>query len=270
MNKLRARFDQSSPDRCGSALLPYITAGYPDIATTIDILERLDAGRCACVELGIPFSDPIADGPVIQTSFSRALEAGFRLEPLFEALGRSRARIDVPLVAMVSYSIVHRRGPQAFVSAAVDAGISGLIVPDLSIEEAAGLAGICTAHDCPLVMIAAPTTCAERRRQIAKTSEPFIYYQSLAGVTGERSRLPADLSENVARLASESGKPICVGFGISNAEQVADVCRVAAGAIVGSAIVRRINDAVERSAARDEIVEAVLDFVNDLTSQLAN
>ncbi len=268
MNSLQAAFaEPHEPGR--KALLPYITAGYPDLATTIAILRRMDPDQCACIELGIPFSDPIADGPVIQTSFSRALESGFRLEALLEALGSNREQVSVPLVAMVSYSIVYRRSPADFVAAASEAGISGLIVPDLPIEESHDLSEMCRARACPLVMIASPTSDPARRRRIAEISQPFTYYQSLAGVTGERDRLADDLLENVKRLKGEVGKPVCVGFGISTPGQVAEVCSVADGAIVGSAIVRRMNSAVDQGRSRDEIVQIVVESVEYLMSDPA-
>ena len=251
------------------ALLPYLTAGYPDYETSIAILEHLDPRRCACVELGIPFSDPIADGPVIQTSFARALENGFRVEPFFSALRQAQARIRVPLAAMVSYSIVYRRGPERFMADAGAAGIHTLIIPDLPIEEAGPLVELGRSMDCTLVLIVAPTTMAERRNRIAALSEPFIYYQSVAGVTGERRGLPADLAEAVGGLRSASGKPVCVGFGISTAEQVRSVCEIADGAIVGSAIVRRVNAALERGAASREIVGETVQFISELASGIS-
>ncbi len=246
------------------ALLPYVTGGYPDPGATVEILRRLEPRHCTAVEIGIPFSDPVADGPVIQTSFSRALERGFRLGALFDALAAARGDIAVPLLTMVSYSIVYRRGPRRFVEQARAAGIDGLIVPDLAFEEAAELAEVGRACDCPLVLIIAPTSEPTRRRQIAKLSEPFIYYQSLAGVTGERAALPPDLAQHVAELRAESDKPICVGFGISTPEQVAAVCAVADGAIVGSAIVRRMNAAVERGAGAAELADEVVAFIEML------
>jgi tryptophan synthase alpha chain len=267
MNRLRDAF-QRLQQAGRRALLPYITGGYPDPATTVAILKRIPAERCVCVELGIPFSDPIADGPVIQTSFSRALERGFRIDAFFEALAAERDEIAVPLVAMVSFSIVHRRDPAAFVDRVRAAGIDGLIVPDLSLEEADELASVCRERDCPLIMIAAPTTTAERRQRIAEISEPFIYYQALAGVTGERDELPADLTEHVRELKSQTGKPVCVGFGISQPGHVATVCSVAEGAIVGSAIVRRINAAVDRNAPQSEIVDEVIGTIEQLTTGL--
>lgn len=265
MNRLRRRFQQLQAGG-QRALLPYITGGYPDAATTVEILRGVDPARCACVELGIPFSDPIADGPVIQTSFSRALERGFRIDNLFDELADHRDEIAVPLIAMVSYSILYRREPRAFVARAANAGIDGLIVPDIAMEEAGELAAIGRDGDCPIVMLVAPTTREPRRAQIAALSEPFIYYQSTAGVTGEREQLPADLLENVARLRAQSGKPVCVGFGIATPEHVAAVCRVADGAIVGSAIVRRMNTAVERGDSASATARTVIEFIETLAA----
>lgn len=267
MNRLRTAFAQRAAAG-HKALLPYVTAGYPDVETTVEILRRIDPQACACVELGIPFSDPIADGPVIQTSFVRALDRGFKLDALWRALRQARDQIAVPLAAMVSYSIVYRRSPAAFLADAQAAGIDALIVPDLSLEEADELAALGRQQDCPLVLIIAPTTTAARRRRIAALSEPFIYYQSLAGVTGERRALPPDLAENVQRLRTESGKPVCVGFGISTPGQVSAVCDVADGAIVGSAIVRRMNEAVERGEPAPILAEKIAAFVGELATAL--
>jgi len=251
MNRLRQVFN-TNERRPG--LLPYVTAGYPDASTMLGILRELDPAWCLCAEIGIPFSDPVADGPVIQASFSRALARGFKLNEFLAALRERRAEIAVPLIAMVSYSIVYRRGTRAFVRAARTAGFDGLIVPDLALEEAAELAELGREADCPLVMMVAPTSDERRQHLIGALSEPFIYCQSVAGVTGERAGLPPDLAERVRRLRTESGKPVCVGFGIASAEQVAAVCDVADGAIVGSALVRRITQGVDRGDARVQIV----------------
>ena len=267
MSRLRTIFEQSRADG-RKGLLPYITAGYPDLTTTVEILRRIDPERCLCVELGIPFSDPIADGPVIQTSFSRVLATGFKLDGLLETIRQHRAQIAVPLLAMVSYSIVYRRVPQDFVRQARAAGFDGLIVPDLAIEEADELATIAGEQNCPLVMMIAPTSVKERRARIAAISEPFIYYQSVAGVTGERDALPADLIEQVRQLRASSGKPVCVGFGIARPEQVSAVCQVADGAIVGSAIVRRMNTAVDSGASPVQIAEQVETLIAELTARL--
>lgn len=263
MNLLNRRFvELRVAGRRG--LLPYITAGYPDVDTTIEILRRLDPQRIVCVELGIPFSDPIADGPVIQTSFGRALDAGFRLDGLFHALRAAHASIRVPLVAMVSYSIIFRRGVAEFVAAARHAGISGILAPDVATEEAETLFRCCQDAELGLILIAAPTSDEARLRRIAALSNPFIYYQCVAGVTGERGALPAELSERVRQLRTLSGKPVCVGFGVSRPEQVRAVCDVADGAIVGSAIVRRMNDAVTAGLAGAALAEAVVGWIDEL------
>jgi tryptophan synthase alpha chain len=267
MNRLRQAFEQRHATG-RRTLIPYITGGYPDAATTVAILRRVDPRTCACAEIGIPFSDPIADGPVIQTSFARALERGFRVETLFGALEQQRADIAVPLAAMVSYSIVYRRGPRAFIAAARAAGIDALIVPDLAAEEADELTAIGRELDCPLIMLVAPTSDAARRRRLAALSEPFIYYQALAGVTGERSALPADLAAHVHELRTETGKPICVGFGISTPAHVAAVAAIADGVIVGSALVRRMNAAVDQGAAAEEIATVVGDAIDELARGL--
>lgn len=248
------------------ALLPYVTAGYPDIDTTIAILRDVHHPAVACVELGIPFSDPIADGPIIQTSFSRALRGGFRLNALFERLCAQRDSIRVPLVAMVSYTIVFRRGVAAFVTAAVSAGIEALIIPDLPLEEADDVREVAGAAGCGLILIVAPTSSTDRRRRIATVSSPFLYYQSVAGVTGERTALPPELAMNVQQLREMGGKPVCVGFGISQAAHVREVCSVADGAIVGSAIVRRMNDAVDRGESSTEVAAIALRTIEELAA----
>lgn len=267
MNRLAAAFEQR---RIGGrkSLLPFITAGYPDLATTLEILANVDAGPCACVELGIPYSDPIADGPVIQLSYARALSAGFRVGEFFSALGSARRAIAVPLLAMVSYSIVFRHGVGGFIDAARDAGIEGVIVPDLAIEEADELARVASSCGCCLAMMAAPTTEPSRRARIAALSSPFIYYQSVTGVTGERVELPRELAANVSALREASGKPACVGFGISTPAQVASVCAIADGAIVGSALVRRMHAAVDAGAGRRGAADAALRTINELAAGL--
>lgn len=265
MNRLVDNFAQLRHDG-RRVLMPYITAGYPDAATTIEILKRLDPRRVGCVEVGIPFSDPIADGPVIQASFSNALSAGFRVGEFFEALGAARRDIPVPLVAMVSYSIVYRREPARFIEQALAAGFEGMLVPDLAWEEAHDLSTLCDDHDFALVQMVAPTSGPARRAHIAALSEPFIYYQALRGVTGERDALPADLRDGVAALRSQTDKPICVGFGISRPEHVASVCEIADGAIVGSAIVRRLNEGLAQQQPQEQLVDSVVALIGELAA----
>ncbi len=267
MNRLRQAFDGLKAGG-GHTLIPYITGGYPDVATTVEILKRLDPRRIGCAELGIPFSDPIADGPVIQTSFSHALDAGFRLAPLLSALKSARGEIRVPLMVMVSYSVVYRQQPARFIESARAAGIDGMIVPDLALEEADELVTLGRKHDFPLAMMIAPTSDESRRRRIAALSEPWVYYQSLTGVTGERAALPDDLRQHLEELRAETDKPICVGFGIARPDQVAAVCQAADGVIVGSAIVRRMNDGVSRGDDATAIADSVCAFIDELAEAL--
>lgn len=225
------------------ALMPFITAGDPDIAVTSDILQAIDQAGADLCELGIPYSDPIADGPVIQDSYQRALDNGFRLQQALDLGAQQTAALTMPLVTMVSYSIIWRVGLQKYVEQAKQAGFHGAIVPDLPVEEAAALSKLCQAADFSLVQLVTPTTSRERQLQIAESSSGFLYYVSVTGITGERTKLPTDLVDHVAWLRSQTELPICIGFGISGPETAAQLAPVADGLIVGSAVVRRIHEA---------------------------
>lgn len=211
------------------------------------------------VELGFPFSDPIADGPVIQAAFTAALEKGLRVEHVFDAVRTARTEgVAYPIVAMVSASIVYRLGVETFVDRAAEAGFDGLIIPDLSLEEAPKLAAACGKAGLRLCMLTAPTTPADRLRRIAEISSGFLYYVSVQGVTGQRDALPSDLEAHVRQIKAASGLPTLVGFGISKPEHVKTVCGFADGAIVGSAIVRRIAALM---AAREPFDKALAETV---------
>lgn len=246
-------------------LMPFLTAGYPDMAATGAILTDLESRGVLICEVGFPFSDPIADGPTIQASYTDALAAGVNTDEIFRMIRDYRdGGGRMALAAMVSYSIVFRHGVEAFVAAAGRAGFDGLIVPDLPFGAGDDLAPLAASHGMCNVLLIAPTTSPQRRIAIARASSGFIYYVSVAGITGERDRLPADTVAAVAELRRHSDTPVCVGFGISNPQTVEAVCRVADGAIVGSAIIRRITDARDKNLPRDGLVEKVGDFVSDL------
>lgn len=266
-NRIDVRFaDQAANGR--KSLWPYVTAGLPDVETTGAILRALDAIGVGGVEVGIPFSDSIADGPVIQTSFARALDGGVAAEAIFEMVRSARREVSLPLIAMVSFSIVYRRGVGDYLAAAADAGFDGLIVPDLSLEEAPSIAEAAEAAGLRVVMLVAPTTPPERQERIARLSGGFVYYMSVAGITGERTGVPPELAGNVRRLRAAAGKPVAVGFGIARPEHVAAVCEVADAAIVGSAIVRRILEQIDAGAGRDAVVESVRAFADELQAPL--
>jgi tryptophan synthase alpha chain len=246
-------------------LLPFLTAGYPDLDTTTDLLADLEGRGVRVCELGIPFSDPIADGPVIQSSYTVALEAGITTGAIFDAVRGYRNRGGkLALCAMVSYSIVFRRGVQAFCSAAAEAGFDALIVPDLPLGQAEDFAPQAARQGLCAVMLIAPTTPEARKVEIAKVSSGFVYYISVAGITGERDKLPPHTIDAVAELRRHTETPICVGFGISNPRTVANVCQVADGAIVGSAIIHRITDAARTGKDRKAAVRTVGEFVGEL------
>jgi len=249
-------------------LMPFLTAGYPDLETTEALLKGIEARGVRICELGIPFSDPIADGPTIQASYTEALAEGVGSEGIFEMVRRYRASGgQLALIAMVSYSIVYRHGAEAYLAGAAGAGFDGLIIPDLSLEEAGDVEALATADGLANVMLIAPTTPPDRRLEIARHCRGFIYFVSVAGITGERDRLPEDTIRAVADLRKHTDRPVCVGFGISRPEMVAEVCQVADGAIVGSAIVHRITD--HKGEPREKLVEAVGDFVGQLLAPLA-
>ncbi|MGA2068574.1 MAG: tryptophan synthase subunit alpha [Thermoguttaceae bacterium] len=244
------------------ALMPFVTAGDPDLDFTAQLLRRLaDSGAAVC-ELGIPYSDPIADGPVIQASYTRALGAKTKLADILAMLGRVTPGLPVPLVTMVSYAIVYRQGLEEYVRRAKTAGAAGAIVPDLPLEECGPLADVCRREDFSLIQLITPTTPRPRALRIAERTTGFIYYVSVAGITGERKDLPPELVENVAWLRGHTPLPVCIGFGISRPEHVRLLAPVADGLIVGSAIVRRVAEAATQPRA------AVLDQIGDYLSEL--
>jgi tryptophan synthase alpha chain len=243
--------------------MPFVTAGDPDVEFTAAVLRELVARGASLCEVGIPYSDPIADGPVIQASYTRALDKGVKLSSILKMLGETTPKLSAPAVTMVSYAIVYRHGPEQYCDAARAAGVAGLIVPDLPVEESPVLAKICGARELSLIQLVTPTTPRDRAVRICETSTGFVYYVSVAGITGERTQLPADLVDNVGWLREQTRLPICIGFGISTPEHVKLLAPVADGLIVGSAIVRRI------AAAADQPREKVLKDVGDYLATLA-
>jgi tryptophan synthase alpha chain len=248
------------------ALMPFIAAGDPDLAFTAAVLGELAERGCDMCELGIPYSDPIADGPVVQASFTRALSHHLKVDEIFQAVRETMSPLPFPVVTMVSYSIVFRRGLEAYVVGAREAGFAGVIVPDLPVEEAGPLAAICRREDFSLIQLVTPTTPRERAKRISESSSGFLYYVSVTGITGERRELPAELVDQVSRLRAETPLPICIGFGISQTEHVRQLAPVADGLIVGSAIVRRIAQADRQPRA--EVLRDIGQYVGELVSAL--
>ena len=246
--------------RC--ALIPYIMAGDPDVPATERLVETLVAAGAAAVELGVPFSDPIADGPVNQRAGLRAMAQGMAIRPALDLVARVRTRTQVPLLIMTYYNLVLRYGPGRFARDAVSAGLDGLIAADLPPDAAADVTGEARPAGLATVFMAAPTSTPERIRAVAAASTGFVYCVSRTGVTGVRDALPEGLPDLVRRIRGETSSPICVGFGISRPAQAREVARVADGVIVGSALVKMIEEAPHD-------IGRVRDFVGDLAEAIA-
>ena len=251
------------------ALMPFLTAGDPDLDTTLALILEMLVRGADMVELGIPYSDPIADGPVIAASYSRALANGIKLPAIFDAVETLRrdARIDAPIVTMVSYAIVHRHGVAKYLDRASACGVDGLIVPDLPVEEAADLCRLASERNLSLIQLVTPTTPRERALKIVASTTGFLYYVSVAGLTGERREMPPELAANVAWLRSQTHLPVCIGFGISGVEQVKQLAPLADGLIVGSALVKRLENASQRPRA--EVIANIGTFVAELNEALS-
>lgn len=223
------------------AFMPFITAGDPDMSTTLAVLKELGQRGVDLVEIGFPYSDPIADGPVIQASYTRALNKKLKVDDIFAGIKSLPTASLPPFVAMVSYALIFRRGVEHFVQQAADAGFAGLIIPDLPADEAEDVAAIAKKHGLDVVQLIAPTTPRERATKILKASSGFVYCISIAGTTGVRDELPPELTEQLSWLRTQTKLPLAVGFGISKPEQVDHLRPVADGVIVGSAIVRQFE-----------------------------
>jgi tryptophan synthase alpha chain len=227
------------------AFIPFVAAGDPDMAATGRLIRELNAAGVHVIEVGFPFSDPIADGPVIQAAYTRALERGLKVDDVFAGVEKLSG-LAAPLVGMTSYSLIHRRGPAEFLRQARSAGFAGLIVPDLPVEEAGALAERARDLDLRLVLLVTPTTTPARAERIVRAATGFVYCVSVAGITGERDQLPDELRHQLQRLRTMTDLPLCVGFGISRPEHVHLVREYADGVIVGSAIVRRVEQVPSR------------------------
>jgi len=244
------------------AFIPFVTAGDPNLETTAALIEELARRGAGPIEIGFPYSDPIADGSVIQASYTRALNRGLKIDDIFQSVGRMTCA--VPLVGMVSYSLVHHGGPETFVTKAQAAGFSGVIVPDLPVEEADDLTRLSAARDFKIIQLVTPTTPRERAARIARASTGFLYVVSVTGITGERAQLPVELIDQLRWLRTETELPLCVGFGISKPEHVRMLRDHVDGIIVGSALVRRL----EQTKPLPALIKEIGELVRSLTEAL--
>ena len=219
------------------AFIAYITAGDPDLATTGKLVFELERSGVDIIELGIPFSDPIADGPTIQAASYRALSKKTSLVKIFKLVNKLRKDTEIPLIFMSYYNPIHKYGLVKFFASCKRTGVDGVIVPDLPVEESGELVRLGKKTDISTIFLVAPTSTKDRIRKIVRRSSGFIYYVSSIGVTGMRKNLPSDIVRKIKIIKSMTVKPVAVGFGVSDSKQAKLVAKTADGVIVGSAIV---------------------------------
>jgi len=246
------------------ALIAYVMAGDPSLQDTEQLVVELEQAGADIIELGVPFSDPIADGPVIQQAAERALRSGTSLRTILSMVTRLRARTQIPLVLMAYYNNIHAFGPERFCHEAAQAGVDGVIIPDMPPDEAGPLRGPAAAAGLPLIFLLAPTSTEERRTFVARQSQGFVYYVSLTGITGAKLHNMADVAKNVEKIRKVTRVPVAVGFGVATPEDAAKVAAIADGVIVGSAIVKQIA----AYGQKPEMVKHVAGFVRSLKAAM--
>ena len=260
MNRIAAKFAELRKLN-RAAFVPFITGGDPDLETSFKILSRLPAAGADVIELGIPFSDPMADGPINQASYLRALKAGMTLPKLVELVRRFRkSEATTPVVLMGAYNPIHAYGTARFMKDAAEAGVDGLLIVDVPVEEDDVLRAPALAHGIDIIRFLAPTTDAARLKVVLEGAGGYLYYASIAGITGTRSYAESDVRAALARLRAATKLPVVVGFGIRTTEQASEIARFADGAVVGSAIVSRIESHVAGGTKSADLVADVVEF----------
>lgn len=229
----------------GKAFIPYIMAGYPSLKITKDIVLLFEECGADIVELGVPFTDPLADGPIIQRASESALQKGITLKKVIAFVRDLRQSTQIPLVLMTYYNPVFRYGEEMFAKDAKDAGVDGVIIPDLPPDEAGNLIRLSRKVSLDTIFLLAPTSTPERIKKVSKASRGFIYYVSVTGITGSKLLLDGSVELSISEIRKFTDKPIAVGFGVSTPEEALSVSKVSDGVIVGSAIVRRLQSSRE-------------------------
>ena len=263
MGRIQQRFEQLR-ERGETALIPFLTAGDPDLETTEALILAMAEAGADIIEIGVPFSDPTAEGPTIQRSSARALEQGTSLRAILQLVARLRERIEQPLVLMGYANPVHAMGAEAFAKAAAEVGVDGIIIPDLTPEDGKPYLDPCREAGIDPILLAAPTTRPARLEMLVRETRGFLYYVSLQGVTGARDELAQGIEEKVRHAQSLGDVPVCVGFGVGTPEQAEAIARYADGVVVGSAIVDRIEAADSKAAAVDDVAR----FIEELKAPL--
>ncbi len=267
MNRIDARFKELR-ERSEPAFIPFLTAGDPSLDVTRDLIVEFDRRGADMIELGVPYSDPIADGPVIQSSYYRALSKGVKLSDILTLVKDVRKQSEIPIISMVSQSILFKNGCEDFVKKAVDAGLDGATIPDLPVEEAEDIIQAGKKEGFKVACFVAPTTTDGRTDLIVKKSQGFLYYISVVGITGSNKELNDDIIKNIQNIQKKTDLPVAVGFGISTPEHAKIAGKIADGVIVGSAIVREIEKHSNKD--RSILVDEVGKFVGVLVDSAKN
>jgi len=267
MNRIDRMFSQIRKGK-EAALMPFITTGDPDIDTTEKLILEMDRQGANLIELGLPFSDPLADGPTIQTSSQRALRHSINAKDLFGMVRRVRKKTDIPLVLMGYYNPLLQYGLSTFAEDAAASGLDGTIIPDLPLEEAGQWIAAAKTRGLDNILLVAPNTSADRVRKIARVTQGFLYYVSVTGITGTRTELPAELYQGLNAIKQLTKKPVAVGFGISMPAQISRLAVITDGIIVGSAIIKLIEAHTIKEGddlrAGPDLVKKVGEFVGEL------
>lgn len=264
---MRSRLDRTFAqlrEKGEKALIAYVMAGDPSLKDTEQLVLGLEQAGADIIELGVPFSDPIADGPVIQQAAERALRSGTSVRTILSMVTRLRAKTQIPLVLMAYYNNIHAFGPERFCQEAAQAGVDGLIIPDMPPDEVGPLKGPASSAGLPLIFLLAPTSTEERRTFVARQSQGFVYYVSLTGITGAKLVNLEDVRKNVEKIRKVTRVPVAVGFGVATPEDAANVAAIADGVIVGSAIVKLIA----AYSQKREMVKHVAEFVSSLKTAM--
>ena len=267
MNRINATFRRLK-ERRKKAFIAFLTLGDPSVRLTEELVVEFQRRGADLVELGFPFSDPVADGPIIQRASQRALANGLSLEALFRTVKRLRQKgVAVPLVLLSYYNPIFRFGEGAFVREAKKSGIDGVIVPDLPLEEAVGLVRLGKRYDFPFIFLVTPTSTAKRRKAILRKARGFLYYVSVTGTTGLRKNLPPDLLQDVRRLKRMGPLPVCIGFGVSTPAVAHRLSRVSDGVIVGSALIQKLEDLRRKQVGSHQLVTRLGDLVEHFVKE---
>ncbi len=259
MNRIEKKFQELRKAN-KKAFVAFITAGYPDLEVTRKLVLEFSRIGVGIIELGVPFSEPLADGPIIQEASEQALKNNTCLADILKLVKNVRKKTDIPIVLMTYYNPVFCFGEERFIRQAVSCGVDGVVIPDLPPEEGKVFLDLARKKDLATILFISPTTSLKRAKFICGLSRGFIYYVSLTGVTGPRRKLPSDLKSSIERIKKYTSKPICVGFGVSSRTQVKQIYSIADGVIVGSAIVKKLKDNI----GKNDIVTKVAGFVKDL------